>query len=599
MARIEDYAIIGDAQTVALVNRQGSIDWLCLPRFDSPACFAKLLGDDENGEWRIAPVGAETCSSRRYVGESLILETVWDLEGGSVRVVDYMPPRDRAPDVVRIVEGVSGRVEMRSVLRLRFDYGQMIPWVRRVEGQLVGIAGPDAVYLRSDVDVLHRGEGFSSVADFSVEAGQRASFVLTWHPSYEPPPTPVDPDRSLASTRAFWDEWCDRCNTEGEYADAVIRSLLTLKALTYQPTGGLVAAATTSLPEEIGGVRNWDYRFCWLRDATLTLESMMHSGFTHEAVAWADWLLRAIAGEPRDLQIMYGLAGERRLTEYTADWLPGYEGSAPVRIGNAAAAQLQLDVYGEVMGALALARRMEIPGSMDSWPLQKALTEHLETIWKEPDEGLWEVRGARQQFTHSKVLSWVAFDRAAAGVERFGLPGNGRRWRAIADEIRREVFEQGYDDERGAFVQAFGSKALDASVLVMPRVGFLRGDDPRFVSTVHRIREELSEDGFVRRYQTQENSGGENVDGLPGREGAFLACSFWMADAEHYIGEHDRARERFERLLDLRNDLGLLAEEYDPVADRQLGNFPQAFSHLGLVNTAYLLTGHPTLSRRR
>jgi GH15 family glucan-1,4-alpha-glucosidase len=599
MARIEDYAIIGDAQTVALVNRQGSIDWLCLPRFDSPACFAKLLGDDENGEWRIAPVGAETCSSRRYVGESLILETVWDLEGGSVRVVDYMPPRDRAPDVVRIVEGVSGRVEMRSVLRLRFDYGQMIPWVRRVEGQLVGIAGPDAVYLRSDVDVLHRGEGFSSVADFSVEAGQRVSFVLTWHPSYEPPPTPVDPDRSLASTRAFWDEWCDRCNTEGEYADAVIRSLLTLKALTYQPTGGLVAAATTSLPEEIGGVRNWDYRFCWLRDATLTLESMMHSGFTHEAVAWADWLLRAIAGEPRDLQIMYGLAGERRLTEYTADWLPGYEGSAPVRIGNAAAAQLQLDVYGEVMGALALARRMEIPGSMDSWPLQKALTEHLETIWKEPDEGLWEVRGARQQFTHSKVLSWVAFDRAAAGVERFGLPGNGRRWRAIADEIRREVFEQGYDDERGAFVQAFGSKALDASVLVMPRVGFLRGDDPRFVSTVHRIREELSEDGFVRRYQTQENSGGENVDGLPGREGAFLACSFWMADAEHYIGEHDRARERFERLLDLRNDLGLLAEEYDPVADRQLGNFPQAFSHLGLVNTAYLLTGHPTLSRRR
>jgi GH15 family glucan-1,4-alpha-glucosidase len=416
MARIEDYAIIGDAQTVALVNRQGSIDWLCLPRFDSPACFAKLLGDDENGEWRIAPVGAETCSSRRYVGESLILETVWDLEGGSVRVVDYMPPRDRAPDVVRIVEGVSGRVEMRSVLRLRFDYGQMIPWVRRVEGQLVGIAGPDAVYLRSDVDVLHRGEGFSSVADFSVEAGQRVSFVLTWHPSYEPPPTPVDPDRSLASTRAFWDEWCDRCNTEGEYADAVIRSLLTLKALTYQPTGGLVAAATTSLPEEIGGVRNWDYRFCWLRDATLTLESMMHSGFTHEAVAWADWLLRAIAGEPRDLQIMYGLAGERRLTEYTADWLPGYEGSAPVRIGNAAAAQLQLDVYGEVMGALALARRMEIPGSMDSWPLQKALTEHLETIWKEPDEGLWEVRGARQQFTHSKVLSWVAFDRAAAGV---------------------------------------------------------------------------------------------------------------------------------------------------------------------------------------
>jgi GH15 family glucan-1,4-alpha-glucosidase len=597
MALIEDYAIIGDTQTVALVNRQGSIDWLCLPRFDSPACFAKLLGDDDNGEWSLAPVGAERCRSRRYVDGSLILETTWDLEGGSVTVTDYMPPRDRAVDVVRIVEGVSGRVDMRSELRLRFDYGHVVPWVRRVEDQLVGVAGPDAVYLRSDVP--HHGEDLSSVAEFAVEAGQRVSFVLTWHPSYEPPPTPVDPERSLASTREYWDRWCNRCVAEGEYSDAVTRSLLTLKALTYSPTGGLVAAPTTSLPEELGGVRNWDYRYCWLRDATLTLESMMHSGFTQEAIAWADWLLRAIAGTARDLQIMYGVAGERRLMEYAAEWLSGYEGAAPVRIGNAAADQLQLDVYGEVMGALALARRMHIPGSMDSWPLQRALTEHLEVIWKEPDEGLWEVRGPRQQFTHSKVMCWVAFDRAAAGVERFGLPGPGKRWRAIADEIHREVCEHGYDEERGAFVQAFGSKALDAAVLVMPRVGFLRGDDPRFVSTVHRVRDELSDDGFVRRYQTADSDSKANVDGLPGREGAFLACSFWLADAEYYIGEEQQARERFERLLDLRNDVGLLAEEYDPVSGRQLGNFPQAFSHLGLVNTAYLLTGHPTLSLQR
>jgi GH15 family glucan-1,4-alpha-glucosidase len=595
MPLIEDYAVIGDTQTVALINRQGSIDWLCLPRFDSPACFAKLLGDDENGEWSLAPVGAEHCRSRRYAEGSLVLESTWDLESGSVRVLDYMPPRDRAPDVVRVVEGLSGRVDMRSVLRLRFDYGHVVPWVRRVDGQLVGIAGPDAVYLRSDVP--HHGEDFSSVAEFSVEAGQRVSFVLTWHPSHEPPPTPVDPERSLRSTHAFWREWGDRCTSEGKYADAVTRSLLTLKALTFSPTGGIVAAPTTSLPEALGGVRNWDYRFCWLRDATLTLESMMHSGFTHEARAWADWLLRAIAGSPEDLQIMYGVAGERRLAEYTADWLSGYESSSPVRIGNAAADQLQLDVFGEVMGALALARRMGIPGSMDSWPMQNALVRHLETIWKEPDEGLWEVRGPRRQFTHSKVMCWVAFDRAAAGVERFGLHGPGRKWRAIADEIKREVMEQGYDEDRGAFVQSFGSKALDAAVLVMPRVGFIEGDDPRFVSTVKRIREELSDQGFVRRYETDQTTSADSVDGLPGQEGAFLACSFWMADAEHYIGEHDHAVERFERLLDLRNDVGLLAEEYDSEHGRQLGNFPQAFSHLGLINTAYLLTGHPTLSQ--
>jgi GH15 family glucan-1,4-alpha-glucosidase len=596
MARIEDYAVIGDTQTVALVGTHGSIDWLCLPRFDSPACFAALLGDEENGQWRLAPAGAHRCSSRRYVGQSLVLESTWHTERGSVRVTDFMPPRDRAPDVVRVVEGVSGRVDMRSVLRLRFDYGHVVPWVRRVEDQLVGIAGPDAVYLRSDV--RHRGEDFSSVAEFAVEEGQRVTFVLTWHPSFEPPPTPVDPERSLASTRDFWAEWCDRGTAEGEYADAVTRSLLTLKALTYSPTGGIVAAPTSSLPEEIGGVRNWDYRYCWLRDATLTLESLLHAGFGDEAAVWREWLLRAIAGSPQDLQIMYGVAGERRLEEYTAHWLPGYEGSRPVRIGNAAAEQRQLDVFGEVMAALALARDRDIPAAKEAWSLQRTLMHQLETLWTEPDEGLWEVRGPRQHFTHSKVMCWVAFDRAAAAVERYALPGPGKRWRAIADEIHREVCERAFDAERGAFTQAYGSTALDAAVLVMPRVGFLPGDDPRFVSTVHRVRDELSDNGFVRRYQNVGDDGC-SVDGLPGQEGAFLACSFWMADAEHYIGEHDHARERFEALLDLRNDVGLLAEEYDPASGRQLGNFPQAFSHLGLINTAYLLTGHGTLSHRR
>jgi GH15 family glucan-1,4-alpha-glucosidase len=601
MTRIEDYAIIGDTQTVALVSRRGSIDWLCFPRFDSPACFAKLLGHEENGAWSLGPADGGHCTSRRYVGDSLVLETRWDLQGGSVTVTDYMPPRGQAPDVVRIVEGVSGRVDMASVLRLRFDYGEAVPWVRRVEGQLVGVAGPDAVYLRSDV--RHHGEDLASVARFAVEAGQTVSFVLTWHPSHLPPPKPVDPGQSLRDTYAYWEEWYSRCRVSGEYADAVTRSLLTLKALTYSPTGGLAAAATTSLPEALGGVRNWDYRYCWLRDATLTIEALMHSGFTDEASEWAGWLLRAVAGDAEDLQIMYGLAGERRLTEFVLDCLPGYEGSAPVRVGNAAAQQFQLDVYGEVMAALALARRMDIPGSMDSWPVQLAMMRHLEKVWDDPDEGLWEVRGPRRHFTHSKVMSWVAFDRAAAAVERLGLRGDARRWRAIADEIHREVCEQAYDGERGAFVQSFGSKALDAAVLVMPRVGFLRGDDPRFVGTVHRIRDELTEDGFVRRYETgvPDEAGAEhgNVDGLPGQEGAFLACSFWLADAEHYIGEHDQARRRFERLLDVRNDVGLLAEQYDPASGRQLGNFPQAFSHLGLTNTAYLLSGRPTLSRKR
>ncbi|MDQ3423501.1 MAG: glycoside hydrolase family 15 protein [Actinomycetota bacterium] len=588
MAKIEDYAIVGDTQTVALVGLDGSMDWLCLPRFDSPACFAKLLGDDDNGHWRISPADGRSCTSRRYHDDTLVLETQWETDQGTVRVIDFMPPRDQTPDIVRIVEGVSGRVQMSSRLKLRFDYGQLVPWVRRLEGQLAAVAGPDSVYLRSDVE--HHGEGFATVADFTVSEGDRVHFVLTWHPSHEEPPTPVDPDRALMSTVSFWEQWSTGCAQHGKYTEAVTRSLLTLKALTYSPTGGIVAAATTSLPEEIGGVRNWDYRYCWLRDATFTLEALLHAGFTAEAESWTQWLLRAIAGSPQDLQIMYGVAGERRLTEYNADWLAGYQGSTPVRIGNAAAEQLQLDVFGEVLGALAVARTVGVPSTDASWDVQRALVDHLGKIWREPDEGLWEVRGARQHFTHSKVMAWVAFDRVAKAVEELGFPGPAQQWREQADEIHDEVCARAYDEQRGAFVQAYGSKRLDAAVLLIPRVGFLPGDDPRMVRTVETIQRELANDGFVHRYETGPESGGTNVDGLPGGEGAFLACSFWLADALHMAGRQDEAREQFERLLAVRNDVGLLAEEYDPVAGRQLGNYPQAFSHIGLVNTAHLLT---------
>ncbi|MDP9444222.1 MAG: glycoside hydrolase family 15 protein [Actinomycetota bacterium] len=590
MARIEDYAIIGDTQTVALVGRDGSIDWLCLPRFDSPACFARLLGggDHDFGRWLVAPADGGPCSSRRYRGDTLVLESVWDGADGSVRVTDLMPPRDQTPDLVRIVEGLSGRVRMRSELQLRFDYGQLVPWVRRVDGQVGAVAGPDSVYLRSDVP--HHGEDFATVADFSVAAGERLHMVLTWHPSHEQPPTPVDPERALASTVSYWQDWSTTCVRHGEYTDAVTRSLLTLKALTYSPTGGIVAAPTTSLPEQLGGVRNWDYRYCWLRDATFTLEALLHAGYTDEAHAWSDWLQRAIAGSPQDLQIMYGVAGERRLPEYTADWLPGYAASTPVRVGNAAAEQLQLDVFGEVLGALAVGRTVGVPGSDAHWDLQRALAEHLATIWREPDEGLWEVRGPQQHFTHSKVMCWVAFDRVAKAVEELGYAGPAQRWRAIADEIHAEVCAKAYDEQRGAFVQAYGSTALDAAVLLIPRVGFLAGDDPRMVSTVEAIERELSDDGFVHRYETGGDGPHTNVDGLPGGEGAFLACSFWLADAMYMSGQKDAARERFERLLALRNDVGLLAEEYDPATGRQLGNFPQAFSHIGLVNSAHLLS---------
>jgi GH15 family glucan-1,4-alpha-glucosidase len=586
-APIEDYAIIGDTQTAALVCRDGSIDWLCLPRFDSAACFASLLGSDDNGHWTIAPVAGGRATRRCYRDDTLVLESEWDTADGTVRVIDFMPPRGEAPDVVRIVEGVSGRVPMQMTLRLRFDYGNVVPWVRRIDGQPAAIAGPDAVYLRSD-EVDTHGEDYSTRADFSVTAGERVRFVLTWHPSHLEAPAHVDPEHALTDTVGYWADWSKHCATSGPYGDTIVRSAVTLKALTYGPTGGIVAAATTSLPEDIGGVRNWDYRFCWLRDASLTLQALLSSGYTDEAQQWREWLLRAIAGSPEDLQIMYGVAGERRLPEWTVDWLSGYEGSSPVRVGNGAAGQLQLDVYGEVLDALSLARE-RIGHTEDAWSLQRMLVKHLQDRWREPDEGLWEVRGPRQQFTHSKVMCWVAFDRAAQAVEKGGMAGPAKEWRATANEIHRTVCAEAYDAERNTFVQAYGSKDLDASLLLIPRLGFLPGSDPRVAGTVDAISQELCVDGFVRRYSLHPEAAAANVDGLPGGEGAFLACSFWLADALHLIGRRDEAKHLFDRLLGLRNDVGLLAEEYDPVRGRQVGNFPQAFSHVGLINTAALL----------
>ncbi|MGK5627428.1 glycoside hydrolase family 15 protein [Streptomyces sp. URMC 123] len=583
---IEDYAIIGDLQTAALVGRDGSIDWLCLPRFDSAACFAALLGDEENGHWRIAPRGGDVCTRRAYRGDTLVLETFWETPEGTVRVTDFMPVRDRAPDVVRIVEGIAGTVEMRSSLRLRFDYGNVTPWVRRADGHRIAVAGPDSVWLRSEPRLPMEGKAFRTHADFTVRRGERVAFVLTWHPSHERRPRRIDPYEALRHTLEDWTGWAEQCRYDGPWREPVLRSLITLKALTFRPSGGIVAAATTSLPEEIGGVRNWDYRFCWLRDATLTLNALLCGGYLDEAGAWRDWLLRAIAGDPADLQIMYGIAGERRLTEFEVPWLKGYEGSAPVRVGNAAVEQLQLDVYGEVLDSLFLARERGLPQEEHAWRIQRALMDFLEGHWREPDEGLWEVRGPRRHFVHSKVMSWVAADRVVRTVEAHPrLEGDADRWRAMREAVHAEVCREGYDAERGTFTQYYGSTELDAATLLIPKVGFLPPDDPRVVGTVDAVRRELDHGGFVRRY-TQ-----DGVDGVPGGEGAFLACSFWMADALHLTGRREEARALFERLLSVRNDVGLLAEEWDPVAERQLGNFPQAFSHVGLVNTALALHG--------
>ncbi|MZE56838.1 glycoside hydrolase family 15 protein [Streptomyces sp. SID5770] len=586
MQHIDDYALIGDLQTAALVGRDGSVDWLCLPRFDSAACFAAVLGDEENGHWRIAPKGATTCTSRRYAEDSLVLETSWETRTGTVKVIDFMPQRDAYPDVMRIVEGVSGSVEMSAVLRLRFDYGSIVPWMRRADGHRVAVAGPDAVWLRSEPHVKTWGQQFSTCSSFTVSAGEKVAFVLTWHPSHEPRPDLVDPFEALEQSLADWREWAARCTYRGPHREAVMRSLITLKALTYAPTGGIVAAPTTSLPEEVGGVRNWDYRSCWLRDSSLTLGALLAAGYVEEAAAWRDWLLRSVAGDPADLQIMYGPAGERRLPETTLPWLRGYADSAPVRTGNAAVDQFQLDVYGEVMDSLNRAREAGIPAERHAWNLQLSLLGFLESTWREPDEGLWEVRGPRRHFTHSKVMAWVAADRAVRTLEADpSLPGDAARWRAMRDDIHAQVCDKAYDPVRNTFTQSYGSRELDAATLLIPQVGFLPPDDPRVVGTVDAVMTELMHDGYVRRYSADSTA----VDGLPGQEGTFLVCSFWLADALRMTGRPGDARALFERLVALGNDVGLLAEEYDPATGRQLGNFPQAFSHIGLVGTALAL----------
>ena len=583
MTRIEDYALLGDLQTAALVSTTGSIDWLCLPRFDSPACFAALLDTPDAGHWQIAPAGGGTCTGRRYVSDTLVLETDWVTAEGTARVIDFMPPRGHAPDVVRIVQGVSGRVAMNSTLRLRFDYGRVVPWVRHHDGQMVAIAGPDAARLRTPAPT--RGHEWATISSFTVRAGDRTPFVLTWSPSYEPSPKSVDPEQALTDSVNFWTAWSKRgTQITGKYRDAVKRSLLTLKALTYQPTGGIVAAATTSLPEQIGGPRNWDYRYCWLRDSASTLQALLAAGYLTEAKAWREWLLRAVAGHPADLQIMYGIDGTRRLPELELPWLAGYENSQPVRTGNAASDQLQLDVWGETLDGLALARDAKISAHDDAWELQIALMDHLEGNWNQPDNGLWEVRGPRRHFTHSKVMAWVAADRMARAVRTHDLHGPADRWEQLRDTIQANVLAHGYDSGRNTFVQSYGSTALDASLLLIPRVGFLQPADPRVLGTITAIQNGLTEGGFVKRYQTTDAD-----DGLPGGEGVFLACSFWLVDALHGAGQLHEATTLFERLLDLRNDVGLLSEEWDIENGRQLGNTPQAFSHFPLVTSALQL----------
>jgi len=595
MARIEDYALIGDLQTAALVERNGSIDWLCFPRFDSGACFAALLGDPDNGRWLLAPAAGGK-PSRRYRGDTLVLETTWETDEGMVRVHDFMPPRGKAPDVVRIVEGVSGSVTMRSELVIRFDYGRIVPWVRRVDDSRVAIAGPDGLCFRTPART--RGENMRTISTFTVAEGDRIPFVLTWYPSHGELPQPIDPEQALADTEEFWGDWSQRCCEElpSEWRELLQRSLIVLKALTYEPTGGIVAAPTTSLPEWIGSVRNWDYRYCWLRDATLTLLALLHAEYQEEAAAWRSWLLRAVAGDPADIQIMYGVAGERRLTELELPWLAGYEGSAPVRVGNAASEQLQVDVFGEVLDALYQARAQGLAFEKPAWALQLKLLEHLERIWREPDEGIWEIRGERRHFVHSKVMTWVAFDRAVRSVETQGVDGPVDRWRAARDEVHAEVCERGFDPGLGSFVQSYGSRELDASLLLIPLVGFLPASDPRVRGTVEAVERELLVDGFVLRYRTRESG----VDGLPAGEGVFLPCSFWLVDCLELLGRHDDAHALFERLLDLANDVGLLSEEYDPKAKRLLGNFPQAFTHLALVNSAFNVAPHlPSPMHRR
>ncbi|MCB2021877.1 MAG: glycoside hydrolase family 15 protein [Burkholderiaceae bacterium] len=580
---IEDYALIGDCHAAALVGRDGSIDWACLPRFDSGACFAALLGDPGHGRWLIAPSGETRAVQRRYLDGTLVLETTFETAGGAVRLLDCMPPARDRRDIVRVVEGVRGTVAMRMELVIRFDYGSVVPWVRRVGDAVLATAGPDSLELRATVPT--HGENMTTVAAFDVAAGERVSFTLNHHPSHEKGPPPIDAETALAATERDWRQWSRHCTSDGPWRDAVVRSLLTLKALTYAPSGGIIAAPTTSLPEQAGGVRNWDYRYCWLRDATFTLNALLLAGYKDEAIAWREWLLRAAAGRPEDLQVLYGITGERRLDERELDWLPGYQGAAPVRVGNAAVDQLQLDVYGEVMDTLHLARCAGLDPESSAWRIQCALLSFLESNWQEPDEGIWEIRGPRRHFTHSKVMAWVAFDRAVKAVERFGLDGPVERWRKLRDEIHAEVCESGFDAERNTFVQSYETKCLDASLLLIVLVGFLPAEDERVRGTVEAIERELVVDGLVQRYATT-----AALDGLPPGEGVFLPCSFWLADNLHLIGREQEARALFERLLELRNDVGLLAEEYDPRSGHMLGNFPQALTHMALVNTARLLS---------
>lgn len=585
--RIEDYAMIGDTRTGALVGRNGSIDWWCVPRFDAGACFAALLGDSGNGCWRLSPPGAPVCTARRYRHDTLVLETEWEGPSGSVRVIDLLPVTDGPRRIVRVVEGLSGSCAIEMELVIRYDYGHIVPWVRRIDGATVAVAGPDSLCLRTPVET--RGEDLRTKAEFRVAAGDRIPFVLTWSPSHEGVPAASDAEDDLAATEQWWDAWLSKCRPldgDGRWHDAVRRSLITLKGLTYAPTGGIVAALTTSLPESLGGVRNWDYRYCWLRDATFTLYALLLAGYEAEAQAWRDWLLRAVAGRPDQFQILYGPAGERRLTEWEVPWLTGYESSRPVRIGNAAADQFQLDVFGEVMDTLSVARRTGMPESDSAWDLQTALVEELETVWGEPDDGIWEVRGPRRHFVHSKVMAWVGMERAVHAVES-GLDGPVDRWRRVRDDIHAEVCQLGFNAEVGSFTQFYGSKELDASLLMIPQVGFLPIDDPRVQGTIKAIEEQLCRDGLVLRYG---GSGSGGVDGLPPGEGAFLPCTFWLVDAMAMSGRTADAAALFERLLSLRNDVGLLAEEYDLDHHRLVGNFPQAFSHLSLVNTARNLT---------
>ena len=578
-SRIEDYALIGDCHTGALVARNGSIDWLCFPRFDSGACFAALVGTEDNGCWSLRPAGKIRDTRRSYHDDTLVLETEYETDEGVVSVIDCMPPRSKEADLVRIVVGKRGNISMRMQLVLRPDYGSIVPWVRRTKNGICALAGPDTLTLQSDVELNNK--DLRTEAEFTISAGQRLHFVLTWLPSHDAEDITGDAEVLLTQTEQWWREWAARCTYQGPYRASVIRSLVTLKALTYAPTGGIVAAPTTSLPERVGGFRNWDYRYCWVRDATFTLYALLLAGYTAEACAWRDWLLRAVAGRPSQMNIMYGLAGERRLDETELGWLPGYEGSAPVRIGNAASEQFQLDVYGELMDAMHLMRRSGLAPDENAWRVERALIDHLESVWSQPDNGIWEVRGPKRHFTHSKVMAWVAMDRMVKAAENFGLDGPIDRWRTLRAKIHDEVCRHGFDRERNTFVQYYGGTELDASLLMLALVGFLPPTDARIQGTVEAIERDLMADGFVLRYRTK-----PKVDGLPPGEAAFLPCSFWLADNLALLGRREDARLLFERLISLHNDVGLMAEEYDPTAKRHLGNFPQAFTHVALINTA-------------